>query len=102
MTHHKTVEQLRVQAIGVAKQFVEVILRVLEAELQRDVSKLLLVIDQQRLLAVLADEVRGQMDREHRGSNSALGAEESDDATNAVLRARIDGHDGLEAVERDG
>ena len=89
MPHDKSIQQFRVQPVGVPQQLVEVVLRVLQAQVQGNMAKLLLVVDQQRLLAVLAHQVHGQMDGEHGGPHSALRAKESDHPANPALRVRI-------------
>ena len=60
------------------------------------------MVDQKRLFAVLANQVSGKVDGEHRGSYAALGAEEGNDAPDAALRVGIDRHDCVETLERGG
>ncbi len=57
MANRVAIHQLRIQAIDVLQQFVKVILRVFESQIERYMAQLMFVIDQQRFLAMAGDVV---------------------------------------------
>ena len=90
-------EQVGVEAVDILDELGEEVDGVLDAEVQGDVAEFVLVVDEEDLLAVAANEMHGEMNGEGGGADTRFCAEKGDDLAQVLGAERGGGMHGLEA-----